>query len=344
MPQLRKQLIRLAHRRPELRNNLLPLLSRTARPEAVKDIPKTEAQAWKDGLKRHKGERGPGDIKFGQKVRHDGKEWLVYDFDAEAKAPGGATMVLVSPDYKKTVRGVPMPQAGKTAQRGIDRDDPQYKNKVLIQKALAKARKGIDHIGGVPSILRKVNIQQRDRYGMDYWQEAMRLCDDASYEEAPVEEAIKAVELLAKHFEPESLAPLSQQSLPDWAKAASSKRAARSFEWGELIQPAYEQFIKSTVWTMVSVLSSEGFDVVKQGNLGAVMLPRRPQDTGQYVSFFFPAAPQWKPKGKLHFTCTIKGYTSGAYVSEAVDLTTSSANLAYDVLESREFKRATTLP
>lgn len=109
----------------------------------------------------------------------------------------------------------------------LDRDDPNYKAKVLIQKALRRARAGADHVGGAIPFLQKIPGISRDRRGQDYRDTAMRLCDDASYDEVPVEEAVKAIEMLAKHFEPESLAPLKNQRLPDWARRASAQRVAR---------------------------------------------------------------------------------------------------------------------
>jgi len=88
--------------------------------EQRKKIPESEVASWKEGLAYNKRKgKGPKGIRFGQKIKHQGKDWLVYDFDADAKAPGGITMVLVSPDYKETLRGAKVPDSYlKTAAAG----------------------------------------------------------------------------------------------------------------------------------------------------------------------------------------------------------------------------------
>jgi len=45
-------------------------------------------------------------LKFGQKVKYNGKNYLLYDSDAMADAPKGLTLLLVSPDLKTYVRYV----------------------------------------------------------------------------------------------------------------------------------------------------------------------------------------------------------------------------------------------
>jgi hypothetical protein len=70
---------------------------------ASKTIPAAERPAWKAGLRKDLRALG---LKSGQKYNYQGRTWLVYDFDADSRAPGGATLVLVSSDFTKTVRGV----------------------------------------------------------------------------------------------------------------------------------------------------------------------------------------------------------------------------------------------
>jgi hypothetical protein len=77
-------------------------------------IPESERDSWKDSVRRNKGKyHGPNGLKSGQKYKYQGKDWLIMDFDADSKAPGGATLVLVSPDFKETVRWVQVPGAKK---------------------------------------------------------------------------------------------------------------------------------------------------------------------------------------------------------------------------------------
>jgi hypothetical protein len=79
-------------------------------------LPEGEVDSWKDYVKRNKGKhRGPGGLMSGQKYKYQGKDWVIVDFDAEKSAPGGATLVLVSPDFKETVRGVEVEEKGKKA-------------------------------------------------------------------------------------------------------------------------------------------------------------------------------------------------------------------------------------
>ena len=72
----------------------------------VQKIPATEVSSWKANFRRNKGVKGPGGFKFGQKFKHNGKNWLIHDFDADAEAPGGFTLSLVSPDFKEHLRWV----------------------------------------------------------------------------------------------------------------------------------------------------------------------------------------------------------------------------------------------
>lgn len=113
---LLQRVVRVAQDHPETRASLIPVLRKYAanQPQARK-IPKTEVSAWKSGLKRHKGKKGPLGLTFGQKYKHKGKDWLVYDFDADAKAPGGSTLVLVTPDFSETLRGVEHTAGKKTS-------------------------------------------------------------------------------------------------------------------------------------------------------------------------------------------------------------------------------------
>jgi len=79
-------------------------------------IPETEVKAWKEDLRRNKGRyHGPNGLKSGDKYRYQGKDWLIADFDAVSEAPGGATLALVSPDFKENLRWVEVPGAKKTA-------------------------------------------------------------------------------------------------------------------------------------------------------------------------------------------------------------------------------------
>ena len=72
-----------------------------------KDIPKSEVSTYKSNLKYRRRERmGVTGYKFGQKIRHAGKEWLIFDWDADSTAKEGYTFVLVTPDYKKLRQGV----------------------------------------------------------------------------------------------------------------------------------------------------------------------------------------------------------------------------------------------
>jgi hypothetical protein len=85
-------------------------------------IPESERDSWKDSVRRNKGKyNGPNGLKSGQKYKYQGKDWLIMDFDADSKAPGGATLVLVSPDFKETVRWVQVPGAKKAAGPGYGR-------------------------------------------------------------------------------------------------------------------------------------------------------------------------------------------------------------------------------
>lgn len=71
-----------------------------------------EQESAQSHIKRYKGRRGPGGYKFGEKFKHQGKDWLVYDFDAEGS---GFTLTLVSPDFKQIIQGVADPKAKKQA-------------------------------------------------------------------------------------------------------------------------------------------------------------------------------------------------------------------------------------
>lgn len=103
--------------------------------EKKREIPKGEVQDWKSGLQRHKGKKGPGGITFGSKFKHEGKDWLVYDFDADSSAPGGSTLTLVSPDYTESVSGVKMPKQAsvKTAVSVKDLKNPIYRTPVKVR-------------------------------------------------------------------------------------------------------------------------------------------------------------------------------------------------------------------
>lgn len=70
-------------------------------------IPPSQRNSWVQALRRNKGKyKGPNGLKSGQKYQYMGKNWFIFDFDADAQAPGGATLVLVSDDFRETVRGV----------------------------------------------------------------------------------------------------------------------------------------------------------------------------------------------------------------------------------------------
>ena len=61
----------------------------------------------KESFRRNRGKyHGPNDLKSGQRYEHDGREWLIYDFDAVASVPFGVTLVLVSPNFKEMLRYV----------------------------------------------------------------------------------------------------------------------------------------------------------------------------------------------------------------------------------------------
>jgi hypothetical protein len=94
--------------REVLATELRGLADRVAGSQTRK-IPEKEINDWKSGLRRHKGQKGPAGLKFGQKFKYQGKDWIVYDFDADSKAPKGVTLVLVTPDFSETVRGVEVP-------------------------------------------------------------------------------------------------------------------------------------------------------------------------------------------------------------------------------------------
>jgi seryl-tRNA synthetase len=92
--------------REKLAADLTALAARVA---GVKkeEIPESEQDSWKESLRRNKGKyHGPNGLKSGQKYKYQGKDWFILDFDAEAKAPGGSTLSLVSSDFKEFVRGV----------------------------------------------------------------------------------------------------------------------------------------------------------------------------------------------------------------------------------------------
>lgn len=86
-----------------------------AKTAAEKPYPlsKSDVETAKSYMKRHKGQSHKG-YKVGAPFPFQGGKWLIYDFDADADAPQGFTLVLVSPDYQKMVRGVET-TAGKTA-------------------------------------------------------------------------------------------------------------------------------------------------------------------------------------------------------------------------------------
>ena len=85
-------------------------------------IPESERDSWKDSVKRNRGKyHGPNGLKSGQKYEYQGKDWWILDFDAESKAPGGATLILVSSDFTETVRGVEVTGIVKAALGLADR-------------------------------------------------------------------------------------------------------------------------------------------------------------------------------------------------------------------------------
>ena len=77
--------------------------------EALSDL---ELKAAKQHLRSYRGTTGPGGIKFGQKVKHKGKDWLVYDFDADSSSPDGFTLVLLASDMSEITRGIVPADAG----------------------------------------------------------------------------------------------------------------------------------------------------------------------------------------------------------------------------------------
>lgn len=161
----------------------------------------------------------------------------------------------------------------KRAVAGLDRDDPNYENKVLIRKALEKARQGADHVGGAVAYLRKIRMLSGDRYGQAYRQQAMHLADAASYDEVPVSEAIKAIELLAKHFEPVSLADTADQPLPPWAKAAG---------WSYAVDTMYAAVWGPGVFNIdvIKAINNAWIPVTNEEGEGDVSLKVLRHDTG----------------------------------------------------------------
>jgi len=116
MPSLHDRVAKLAHEKPEFRAALVPLLKKYAAPGQERRLSPGEMEAAKAHHKDRKGTKGPGGYKFGEKIKYQGKDWLVYDFDAEGS---GFTLILISPDHSTMVDGVPDP---KTA--GKDDKDP----------------------------------------------------------------------------------------------------------------------------------------------------------------------------------------------------------------------------
>ena len=67
-----------------------------------------------------------------------------------------------------------------------------------VAEAYAKAKKGLN--GEAIRLLRRVQVWSRDAQGQRLKANAIHLLDEASYEEVPQTEALKAVERLQVHL------------------------------------------------------------------------------------------------------------------------------------------------
>jgi len=83
----------------------------------VENLSESRKKEFKDSLrqdqKRMKGYYRAGDKSTGRwlswtKVLYEGERYMIYDFDADSSSPGGASAILLNPEFKKSLRFVPL--------------------------------------------------------------------------------------------------------------------------------------------------------------------------------------------------------------------------------------------
>jgi len=85
-----------------------------ARQAKLRSLSGWELEAVREHLRSHKGQRNPGTgLKFGQPYDYDGKQWFVYDFQANQDIPGGISLVLISTTLDAILDEDVDPTAGK---------------------------------------------------------------------------------------------------------------------------------------------------------------------------------------------------------------------------------------
>jgi hypothetical protein len=87
--------------------------------QKLQDIDKSEIPDVKAHLQQMRGKTNKRTgLKFGQKFPFQGKNWLVYDFDADSSFDSGVSVTLVSPSFDQFLRGVD-PEAGLTEEVNV---------------------------------------------------------------------------------------------------------------------------------------------------------------------------------------------------------------------------------
>jgi hypothetical protein len=99
-------------------------------------------------------------VRFGQKVKYKGGDYLVYDFDAESDAPFGAEIVLVSNDYSTIVSAVPVPDVFPHLKEELDGE--------LMMAGLGADRNPRDVVSAVEKVLAGIRgvsyVEEIDRW------------------------------------------------------------------------------------------------------------------------------------------------------------------------------------